>query len=60
MYVITALAVAFVAIATVAQAIREGSWTPVISTAWLPAVIVAVWPGRDRRCCLPRRTPVRR
>lgn len=53
-YLITGLAVAFVAVACVAQAIRQGSWTPVISVGWLPAVVVACWPGASRRC-LPRR-----
>ena len=28
----------------VAQAIRQGSWAPVSSVAWLPAVAVALWP----------------
>jgi len=53
-YLITGLAAAFVAVACVAQAIRQGSWTPVISVGWLPAVVVACWPDASRRC-LPRR-----
>ena len=36
------------------QAIRQGSWEPVITAGWIPAVIVAAWPGTYRRC-LPRR-----
>ena len=49
-YVVTGLAVAFVAVAAIVQAIREGSWGPIISVGWLPAVIVASRPGSDRRC----------
>ena len=45
LYLIAGLAVALVAAASAAQAIRQGSWTPVVSVAWLPAVIVACWPG---------------
>ena len=48
--VITGLAVAFVAVAAIVQAIREGSWGPIISVGWLPAVIVASRPGSVRRC----------
>jgi hypothetical protein len=53
-YLITGLAVAFVVVACAARAVRQGSWTPVISVGWLPAVVVACWPGASRRC-LPRR-----
>jgi hypothetical protein len=53
-YLITGLAVAFVVVACAVQAVRQGSWTPVISAGWLPAVVVACWPGASRRC-LPRR-----
>ena len=49
-YVVTGLAVAFVAVAAIVQAIREGSWGPIISVGWLPAVIVASRPGVGRRC----------
>ena len=54
LYLIAGLAAVFVAAASVAQAIRQDSWAPVASVAWLPAVIVAAWPGSGRRC-LPRR-----
>ena len=54
-YGLAALVVAFVAVSSIVQAIRLGSWTPVISVGWLPAVIVAVWPGAYRRCLSPRR-----
>ncbi|HJY74194.1 MAG TPA: hypothetical protein VJ347_20660 [Streptosporangiaceae bacterium] len=54
-YGLAGLVVAFVGVSSVVQAIRLGSWTPVISVGWLPAVIVAVWPGAHRRCLSPRR-----
>ena len=55
LYLIAALAAVFVAVASAAQAVRQGSWAPIVSVGWLPAVIVASWPGSYRRCCLPRR-----
>jgi hypothetical protein len=55
MYVITACAVTVVAVSSIVQAIRQGSWEPIIAVGWLPAVVVATWwPGRYGRC-LPRR-----
>ena len=54
LYLIAGLAVAFVAVSSIVQAVRQGSWGPVISVGWLPAVVVAAWPGTYRRC-LPRR-----
>ena len=59
LYLVAGLAAVFVAVASVAQAIRQGSWAPVTSVAWLPAVVVAVWPGSGRRCRSRRRTPAR-
>jgi hypothetical protein len=59
LYVDAGLAAVFVAVASVAQAIRQGSWAPVTSVAWLPAVVVAVWPGSGRRCLSRRRTSAR-
>jgi len=59
LYVVVGLAAVFVAAASVAQAIRQGSWAPVTSVAWLPAVVVAVWPGSGRRCLSGRRNTVR-
>jgi hypothetical protein len=55
LYVLGGLAALLVAVASAAQAIRQGSWAPIVSVGWLPAVIVASWPGSYRRCCLPRR-----
>jgi hypothetical protein len=54
LYLVAGLAALVVAAAAVAQSIRLGSWAPVASVAWLPAVIAACWPG-SARCCLPRR-----
>jgi hypothetical protein len=52
-YVIAGFAVAVVAVSSVVQAVRQGSWSPLIEVGWLPAVVVAIWPGPRRRC-LPR------
>ncbi len=57
LYLIAGLAAVFVAVASATQAIRQGSWTPILSVAWLPAVIAATWPGSRRRCLPRRRTP---
>jgi hypothetical protein len=54
LYLIAGLAVVLVAVSSVVQAVRQGIWGPVISVGWLPAVVVAAWPGMYRRC-LPRR-----
>jgi hypothetical protein len=59
LYVVAGVAAGFVAAASVAQAIRQGSWASVTSLAWLPAVVVAVWPGSGRRCLSRRRTSAR-
>ncbi len=54
-HVLSALAVALVAVSSVVAAVRQGSWGPIVAVGWLPAVVVAVWwPGTSRRC-LPRR-----
>ncbi|HEY6278074.1 MAG TPA: hypothetical protein VIX86_17275 [Streptosporangiaceae bacterium] len=54
LYLVSGLAVALVAVASIAQAVRQGSWAPIIEVGWLPAVIIAIWPGTRRRC-VPRR-----
>ena len=54
-YLISALAAAFIAVSTVAAAIRQGSWAPIVAVGWLPAVIVASWPDARRRCLPTRR-----
>jgi len=46
---------AFVAVASVVQAIRQGSWAPIWAIGWLPAVLVAsLWTPASRRPCRPR------
>ena len=66
LYVVGGLAAAFVAVSSIVQAISEGSWGPVVSVGWLPAVVVAVLARRrpplpagarrpGRVSCLPRR-----
>ena len=52
---VTLVAFGIVAGATIAQAIREHSWDPIWSVAWLPYVLV--WTLRrppSVRACLPR------
>lgn len=53
-YLIAVSAVTFVAVTSITLAIRQDSWSPIISVGWIPAVVVATWPG-GRRHCLPRR-----
>ena len=54
------LAVAIVAVSAVVQAVRQGSWGPVETVGWLPAVVVVAWPGAYRATgrCRPRRDGV--
>jgi len=49
-YLLMGLVAAFIAVSSIVQAINEGSWGPIVSVAWLPAVIVASRPGVGRRC----------
>lgn len=55
LYLIAALVGAFVAVSTIAAAIREGSWGPIAAVGWIPAVVIATWPGVSRRCLGRRR-----
>ena len=57
-YLFSGLVAVFIAVSSIVQAISEGSWGPVVSVGWLPAVIVASWPGARRRCLSWRRGPV--
>ena len=57
LYLVSGLVAAFVAVSSVVQAIRQGSWDPIVSVGWIPAVIVASWPGTRRRCLPRRRDP---
>jgi hypothetical protein len=54
LYLVSGLAALLVAAAAAAQAIRQGSWTPLLSVGWLPAAVIGVaYSGSGR--CLPRR-----
>jgi roadblock/LC7 domain-containing protein len=55
LYAVAGVAAAFVAASSIVQAVRQGSWTPVVAVAWLSAVVVAVWPGTYRRCLRTQR-----
>ena len=59
LYLVAGVAAVFVTVATTAQAIRQGSWAPVTSVAWLPAVVVAVWPRSAPRCLSRRHDTAR-
>jgi hypothetical protein len=44
-----------VAVATVVQAVRQGSWAPIWSIGWLPAVlVVSLWSPAPDKSCGPR------
>jgi hypothetical protein len=55
MYVLAAAAVAATAVSSIAAAVRQGSWGPIVAVGWLPAVVVATWWPGTRRRCAPRR-----
>jgi hypothetical protein len=57
-YGLAALVAAFVAVSSIVAAISEGSWEPIVSVGWLPAVVAASWPGAGRRCLRGRGGPV--
>jgi hypothetical protein len=57
-YLVTGVVAAFIAVSSIVQAIRQGSWGPIVSVGWLPAVIVASWPGAGRRCLRGRGGPI--
>jgi hypothetical protein len=57
-YLFAALVAAFVAVSSIVVAVRTGSWGPIVSVGWLPAVIVASWPGAGRRCLRGRGGPI--
>jgi hypothetical protein len=55
LYLIAGLAAVFVAVSSIVPAVRQDSWAPIIAVGWIPAVVVAAWPGTYRRRRLPRR-----
>ena len=48
--VVAVVAAVFVGVSAVNLAIHQGSWEPIVSVGWIPAVMVAVWPRRGRTC----------
>jgi hypothetical protein len=60
LFVVATAALVTVVGATIAQAVREQSWAPLASVAWLPAVIAGGFYRKDAtRPCRPglRRQP---
>ncbi|HEV2375512.1 MAG TPA: hypothetical protein VGS19_25535 [Streptosporangiaceae bacterium] len=55
-YVVTAVAVAVVAVSSIVAAVRQSSWGPIVAVGWLPAVVAGTWWPGTRRRCLPRRS----
>jgi ribose/xylose/arabinose/galactoside ABC-type transport system permease subunit len=55
LFVVAGLAAVVVAVSAVVQAVRQDSWSPLISVSWLLAVIVATLPSVSRRCRPHRR-----
>jgi hypothetical protein len=56
-YAIAGLAAVLVAVSSIVLALRQDSWAPVIAVCWIPAVVVAAWPGLRRRRRPSRRGP---
>jgi hypothetical protein len=44
----------FVEVASIVQAIRQGSWAPMYTTGWLPVVVLASLSPAGARRCGPR------
>jgi hypothetical protein len=57
-YLFAGLVAAFVAVSSIVAAVSQGSWSPIVSVGWLPAVIVASVSGPCRRGLRGRRGPV--
>jgi hypothetical protein len=51
---LVAAAMTFVLVSSTVLAVRQHSWTPILTVGWLPAVVVATWPGYGRRCAARR------
>lgn len=50
LFAVAVLAAVVVTGSSIAQAVRSGSWGPVLSVIWIPAVVAAITPGAYRRC----------
>ena len=48
LYVIAALAAIFVTGSSIALAVRQDSWAPIVAVGWIPAVLVAAAAGGYR------------
>jgi hypothetical protein len=59
LYGVAAVAALLVAVSAIAASVRQGSWSPVLSVGWLPAVIIALASPRATRRCLPLRRRAR-
>jgi hypothetical protein len=60
LFLVAGLAAAAVVASSIVQAVRSGSWGPVITTAWVPAAVIAAWPTAGRRCLTRRSGQARR
>jgi hypothetical protein len=61
LWLVAGLAALVVTVSTIALAVRQGSWSPILSMAWFPAVVAAcaVAPAGRRGTagrCWPRRS----
>jgi hypothetical protein len=59
LYGVAAAVALLVAVSAIVQSVRQGSWSPVLSVGWLPAVLIAVASPRAARRCLPLRRRAR-
>jgi hypothetical protein len=46
--------VVFVEVASVVQALRQGSWAPMYTTGWVPVVVLASYYATDVKGCRQR------
>ena len=60
LWLVAGLAALVVAVSTIALAVRQGSWSPILSMSWFPAIVMAcaTAPGRRGTAgrCWPRRS----
>jgi len=57
LYLVAGLAVAFVLASAAVLAARQGSWGPLESVAWVPALLFVTLSPRTSRCLPRRRQP---
>jgi hypothetical protein len=61
LWLVAGLAALVVTVSTIALAVRQGSWSPILSMSWFPAVVVACATASAGRRgtagrCWPRRS----